>query len=141
LPALRGRTYELKPDAFLERLAAYPRARLYRYLRDHSTPDEGVFAVIEAPQTNFFAQRRLAGGQLAIFPGFFSSKDDQRRLIERLRTEHTAFVVLDHLGQDEYPELALEKFAPQRWEFLQRDFVEVKKIGAFRVRAPRGRAP
>lgn len=135
----KAATYALERDAFLARLAGWPRADLYSYLRDHSAPDEGVFAVIEAPQTNFFAQRRLAGGQLAIFPGFFASADDQRRLIERLRTGRTAFVVLDHLGQDEYPELALEKFAPEFWAFLQRDFVEAARIGPFRVLTPRGR--
>lgn len=133
--------YALKPEQFLARLAASPRAQLYLYLRAHSAPDEGVWAVIEAPQTNFFAQRRLAGGQLAIFPGFFASETDQQRLIERLRKERTAFVVLDHLGQDEYPELALEKFAPRFWAYLQEEFVEVKQIGPFRVLAPRGRAP
>lgn len=142
LRALRGKlkTYALDRDALLARLAGLPRADLYAYLRDHSAPDEGVFAVIEAPQTNFFAGRRLAGGQLAIFPGFFASADDQRRLIAQLRAGRTAFVVLDHLGMDEYPELALEKFAPEFWAFLQSEFVEVRRVGPFCVLAPRAAA-
>lgn len=141
LRALRGKlkTYALDRDAMLARLAGLPRADLYAYLRDHSAPDEGVFAVIEAPQTNFFAGRRLAGGQLAIFPGFFACAEDQRWLIARLRGGGTAFVVLDHLGMDEYPDLALEKFAPEFWAFLQSDFVEVQRVGPFRVLAPRSR--
>ena len=67
-------------------------------MRDHSAPDEGVFAVLEAPQMNYFANRRFAGAQMAIFPGYFASSDDQRALIEQIRRGRTAFVVIDHLA-------------------------------------------
>ena len=113
------------------------RAALYEYVRDHSAPDETIFAVIEAPQVNYFANRRLAGDQLGIFPGYFARAADQRCLIARLRAGPTAFVIIDHTGQDEYPDLALEKFAPEFYAFLEREFVEIKRIGYCRVLAPR----
>lgn len=116
------------------------RANLYEYLRDHSAPDESIFAVIEAPQTNYFADRRLAGGQLAIFPGYFASGDQQQQLIARIRQGRTAFVIVDHLGQDEYPDLSLEKFAPDFFAFLQGEFAEVAQIGHCHVLVPRWRS-
>lgn len=147
---------QFSPRAVIEKLAAYDctrsellasvrkrgesfRANLYEYLRDHSAPDESIFAVIEAPQTNYFADRRLAGGQLAIFPGYFASGDQQRQLIARIRQGRTAFVIVDHLGQDEYPDLSLEKFAPDFFAFLQDEFAEVAQIGHCHVLAPRWR--
>lgn len=140
--AAKLRTYACGRAEFLERVAVERpslRAPLYRYLRDHSAPDEGVFAVMEAPQTNFFAERRLAGGQLAIMPGYFASAADQRRLIARLRAERVAFVVLDHVVQEEYPDLMLAKFAPEFWAFLRDEFVEVERFGYARVLKPRWR--
>lgn len=116
------------------------RAQLYEYVRDHSASDEAIFAVIEAPQINYFANRRLAGGQLSIFPGYFSSPEDQRELIDRIRTERTAFVVIDHLGMDEYPDLSLEKYAPEFYAFIEREFVQVASIGYTRVLTPRWRS-
>lgn len=145
-PAMVGeklRFYACGRAEFLRRVGEQRlslRPGLYQYLRDHSAADEGVFAVIEAPQTNFFAERRLAGGQLAILPGFFARAEDQRRLIARLRAERTAFVVLDHLGQHEYPELSLEKFAPEFWAFLQSEFVEVTRFQDIRVLSPKWRS-
>ncbi len=116
-----------------------PCARLYEYVRDHSAPDETVFAVIEAPQTNYFANRRLAGPQLAIFPGYFSSHEDQLQLIAQLRQGRTAFVIIDHVGMKEYRDLSLAKFAPEFYAFLQEEFVEVTKIDYCQVLTPRKR--
>lgn len=148
---------ELAPSAVMGKVQAYAagraeflaevraagvnfRAELYEYLRDHSAPDEAVFAVIEAPQANYFADRRLPGAQLAIFPGYFSSPEDQRRLIAEIRRGRTAFVVLDHLAQPEYPDFSLPTFAPEFWSFLETEFVEVVQIGYCRVLTPRNRA-
>ena len=115
------------------------RAALYEYVRDHSAPDEGVFAVLEAPQLNYFANRRFAGRQMAIFPGYFGSSADQRRLIESIRQGPTAFVVIDHPAMADHPEISLDRFAPEFYAFLQAEFVEVAQFGYCQVLAPRWR--
>ena len=115
------------------------RAPLYEYVRDHSAPDEGVFAVLEAPQLNYFAHRRFAGRQMAIFPGYFGSPADQRRLIESIRQGPTAFVVIDHAAMADHPEISLDRFAPEFYAFLQAEFVEVAQFGYCQVLAPRWR--
>lgn len=151
-----GSLAETTPVAVVRKIAAYQvdrdtllatvrasgatfRASLYEYVRDHSEPNEGSFAVLEAPQMNFFANRPFAGEQMAIFPGYFGGSEDQRRLIAQLKKGRTAFVVLDHLGQPEYPDMSLEKFAPEFHAFLRREFVEVAAIGYCLVLTPRWR--
>lgn len=115
------------------------RAELYEYVRDHSAPDETIVALLECPQMNYFADRRFASRQMAIFPGYFSSERHQRRLMAELRTGPTAFVVIDHLDMRDYPEGAMARFAPEFLAFLKAEFVEVRKFGYCRVLMPRWR--
>jgi hypothetical protein len=115
------------------------RAGLYEYIRDHSAPGEAVMAVLEAPELNYFADRRFAGRQMAIFPGYFASPRDQQRLIAEIRAGPTAFVVIDHLEMMDFPEGAMARFAPEFLRFLEEDFIEVKRFGYCRVLVPKDR--
>jgi hypothetical protein len=115
------------------------RAELYEYVRDHSAPDETVFGVLECPQMNYFADRRFASRQMAIFPGYFASPRHQQRMMAQIRSGPTAFVVIDHLEMMDYPAGAMERFAPDVLRFLQDEFVLVAEIGYCKVLAPRWR--
>ena len=117
------------------------RAELYEYVRDHSAPDETIFAVLECPQMNYFADRRFASRQMAIFPGYFASPRHQQRMMAEIRRGPTAFVVIDHLDMADYPDGAMARFAPDVLRFLNEEFVEVARIGYCRVLSPRWRKP
>lgn len=134
--------YCLTRDALLARVRESRetfRARLYEYVRDHSAPHETVFAVLECPQLNYFANRRFASRQMAIFPGYFASPRHQQRMMAEIRRGPTAFVVIDHLEMADYPEGAMARFAPEVLRFLNEEFVEVAQIGYCRVLTPRWR--
>ncbi len=132
--------YALTRDALLARMRGETfRAELYEYIRDHSAPHETVFAVLECPGLNYFANRRFASRQMAIFPGYFASPRHQQRMMAEIRRGPTAFVVIDHLEMVDYPEGAMARFAPDVLRFLNEEFVEVARIGYCRVLAPRGR--
>ena len=142
--AAKVRDYSLGRDALLARVREGRetfRAELYEYVRDHSAPDETIFAVLEAPQMNYFANRRFASRQMAIFPGYFASPRHQQRMMAEIRRGPTAFVVIDHLEMADYPEGAMARFAPDVLRFLNEEFVEVARIGYCRVLAPRWRKP
>lgn len=114
------------------------RAELCEYVRDHSRPDEAIFAVIEAAEINYFTNRRLAGPQLAIMPGYFASAAEQRELIAALRKAPLALLVVNRLDVGpEYPGVTLDKFAPEFYRFVETEFVEVWRVGYSRVLAPR----
>lgn len=145
------RDYWVRPEEFVDRLhyrgGSYHAAICY-LVRNHSRPDEGLFAVLEAPELNYFAHRPLAGGQLALLPGIFSSPADQRELIRRLQRDNTTFVVIEQPQQAEYPGLSLARIAPELTAYLRREFVFEAQVGyCFLLRArsrpmkPIGRPP
>lgn len=115
------------------------RAGLYEYVRDHTTPQETVFGLLELPQMNYFADRRFASRQMALFPGYFSSPRQQQRLMAEIRSGPTAFVVIDSLVMLDYPEGSLELFAPDVLRFLKEEFVLAAEFGYCQVLVPRWR--
>ncbi|MEY2878516.1 MAG: hypothetical protein RLZZ15_896 [Verrucomicrobiota bacterium] len=139
--AAKVRDYWERRPEFLARIPPWEsfRPAFYGYLRAHSAPDESVLAVTEAPQMNFFAERRLVGGQLALLPGYFASPRDQTALVAALRDPRTALVVVVQEAQPNYPDLRLANFAPIVWACLTGDFQEVARFNAIRVLAPRAR--
>jgi hypothetical protein len=57
------------------------------YVGRCTAPHQRLFVAGDAPEIYVFARRLFAGGQPALRNGFFSSIDDQQRLVSRLRTQ------------------------------------------------------
>ena len=57
------------------------------YVGRCTAPHQRLFVAGDAPEIYVFARRLFAGGQPALRNGFFSSIDDQQRLVSRLRRQ------------------------------------------------------
>ena len=57
------------------------------YVGRCTAPHQRLFVAGDAPEIYVFSRRLFAGGQPALRNGFFSSIDDQQRLVSRLRTQ------------------------------------------------------
>jgi hypothetical protein len=46
------------------------------------------------PEVPYYAQRGFAGGQNVFMYGYFDSPENQRKVVERLRSQHVPFVLI-----------------------------------------------
>jgi hypothetical protein len=67
---------------------------LTRYIHDCTRPDDRVLVTWFEPGVFFYAQRRFAGGQVYLDPGWHDSTDDQRLTIERMKTQRVPIVLV-----------------------------------------------
>ena len=74
-----------------------------RYLNSCTTPDEAVLLTWAAPEYYYFAQRRFgAGHALFLPPDAFTSLDDQRLMLARMRAERIPIVLINETRRKEF---------------------------------------
>lgn len=109
-------------------------AQAIRYMGSASAPDQRIAALPAMPNVNSLAQRRFAGGQMAILPGYFSSPDDQQRFVDLAMQEDVAFVLmLPGVAIDGDPARLLERFAPRIMDYLHNHFQVDRTFGPYIV--------
>lgn len=82
------------------------------YVDRCTAPGDRLFVVGEAPEIYVAARRPFGGGQQALRPGYFSTVEDQQRLVQRLRAQRVpiALVLADTDAQTSFP-LVMEELA------------------------------
>jgi len=95
----------LPPPAMGDPSAGTP--EMADYLRACTAPADRVLMMASAPSLVAMASRSFAGGQPTFTPGFYTSEDDQRRVIERVRAQSVPVVVTS------LEETYLEDIAPE----------------------------
>jgi hypothetical protein len=109
-----------------------------RYVRAHTAPTERLL-VIPEPLTNFyyFADRRFAGGQPMVAPGYFSTAEDQREMVQRLSREEVALVIdMPGFELDDLEERKPESFAPILWTYIRHNYERAQAFGPVVIMRP-----
>jgi hypothetical protein len=65
------------------------------YVNACTAPDDRVFIQHYAPQVLALARRAFAGGHADLRPGFFTTNEDQRLTLDRLRRQRVPIVLLE----------------------------------------------
>jgi hypothetical protein len=74
-----------------------------RYLHSCTTPDDAVLLTWAAPEYYYFAERRFgAGHALFLPPDAFTSLDDQRLMLARMRAERIPIVLINETRRKEF---------------------------------------
>jgi len=66
-----------------------------RYVAECTSPDDYLLVAAEAPEIHVFARRRFAAGQAALAMGLYTSQDDQRRALARLRSQSVPIMLAE----------------------------------------------
>jgi len=66
-----------------------------RYVAECTSPDDYLLVAAEAPEIHVFARRRFAAGQAALAMGLYTSQDDQRRALARLRGQSVPIMLAE----------------------------------------------
>lgn len=79
---------------------------LTRYIHTCTTPEDRVLVTWFEPGVFFYAQRRFAGGQVYLDPGWHDSPDDQLLTIARMKTQRVPIVLVraevEHLYEQRF---------------------------------------
>jgi hypothetical protein len=98
-----------------------------RYLNSCTTPDQAVMLTWAAPEYYYFAQRRFGGGHaLFLPPDAFTSLDDQRRMLARMRAERIPIVLINETRRKEFADAYGEVDRSLKQEYVS--------AGHFRIR-------
>ena len=74
-----------------------------RYLNACTAPDDTVLLTWAAPEYYYFARRKFgAGHALVLPPDAFTTIDDQRLMLARMRAEHIPVVLINETRRDEF---------------------------------------
>jgi len=85
------------PAVFLPRTPVLP---VVEYIRRCTRPDDRVYAGWFVAELYYFSQRGFAGGIVATWGHHWSEPRNQRRIIEKMKTESVPIVVLQHEDTD-----------------------------------------
>jgi hypothetical protein len=91
-----------------------PRSPVYQPVIDYivrcTPPDARLLTMTFAPELFFYTGRGFAGGQATLSPGYFSSEQDAKLMLQRISAENVPLVILDSQTEremlDGYPLLA-----------------------------------
>jgi hypothetical protein len=81
---------------------AFALVPFYRYAQACTPEGARVLVTGFAPEVSYYARRGFAGGHPSLYRGYWSSEQDQRRILDRLRGELVPFVVASPEGVEEF---------------------------------------
>jgi hypothetical protein len=100
------------------------------HIRTHTTPDQRIVALPAFPQIYYLSGRLPGGGQLAVLPGYFASPADQRRFIEKLKTQDVGEVIVDAgYTLDAREDRTVGRFAGEVIDYINQAFQPVQQAG------------
>ena len=77
-------------------------AGIVDYVRRCTTPADRVFAGWFVPELYYFSQRAFAGGTVATFGDHWSEPENQRRIVEKIKTESVPVALLARDARREF---------------------------------------
>jgi hypothetical protein len=108
-----------------------------QYVRHCTAATDRVVALPPYISLYYFADRRLAGGQVAWSPGFFSGPADQQRWVDTVRRQGAALVLGDASHMlDGRPECMFASYSPVITQYVTTEFTPIGAFGSVIVRAP-----
>ncbi len=118
------RFYWASPSVFMQKTEEVYGEQEYislaKVIKRHTAADERVFAVPFMTSLYVLSERAFAGRQMLVAPGYFSTTDDQRLLVEALQKQgHPVIVEQEAAGFDERPERDARAFAATLFEYVE----------------------
>ncbi len=99
-----------------------------RYLNSCTTPDEAVLLTWAAPEYYYFAKRRFgAGHALFLPPDAFTSLDDQRLMLARMRAERIPIVLINETRRKEFADAYGEVDRYLKQEYLSSGHFQIRE--------------
>jgi len=92
--------------------------KLIRFIQSTTNSNDRVFLVSYLTQFYYLADRRAAGGQLFLAPGFFSADADEQRIIDTLIVQHNPLVIECRKGYDNLESRTFRSFEPKVFNYL-----------------------
>ncbi len=106
------------------------------YIKNHTRSDESILAIPFLTSFYYFTWRTFGGGQMLLAPGYFSSKDDQLLMVERLREDNVVLIVeIPDASYDGLESRTIRKFASVVNKYVNDNYTEVNRIGEFVLKA------
>jgi hypothetical protein len=101
-----------------------------RYVRACTERSDRILALPLLTTFFYMGERRFAGGQMGLAPGYFSTDAEQRTMIERLTREDVPLIIeMPGFSFDGMDVRKMEVFAPLVFAYLRERFVEVGRFG------------
>lgn len=116
---------------------AEPNLLCVQYFIEHTKPNDYVAAYPYADGFQYFADRRFAGAQQVLAPGYFSSPKDQKRLVRLLAKQRALIADVPDFAWDDMPERRTIVFERLYRRFVDSHYQTVAKIGPFNILQPK----
>jgi hypothetical protein len=123
--------YWARPTEFMRKTEkAYGKqthVALVDVIKKYTRPDERVIAFPFLTSLYLFSERSFGGRQSHIAPGYFSSVEDQNRLIEAVKTQGHPLIVEEVMGgYDEGPERRARLFARTFFHYVELNYEQLE---------------
>ena len=110
------------------------------YVTNNTYQDSVILAIPYSTSLYYFAGRKFGGGQMVQAPGSFSSENDQRIMVEKLKSEHVELIVeIPDFSYDGLESRKMSNFAPIVTQYVSENYAEVNRVGKFSIKAHRER--
>ena len=87
------------------------------YLRACTSQTDRVLIGVHLPEVQYYSRRSFAGGQASFFNGFYTSPEEQREMVGRMRGESVPLVLLPDPPESFYQDYpVLSTFLRERYE-------------------------
>lgn len=137
------RVYSGSHQAFLEYVEQkdpanrwYPQAM--QYVQSCTKPSERILALPFIPILYYLTDRPFGGGQMFLAPGYFSTKNDQIKMVTTMSNEEIAVAIdLPDFGYDNREDRKVKSYAPIVFDYLNQNFTEVGRFGPAVVKVSR----
>lgn len=113
-----------------------------QYIRGCTQPSQRILALPLLTTFYYLTDRPFGGGQMALAPGFFSTTQDQIKMVKRMSTEEIPLVIdQSDFVLDGREDRRVENFAPIVFDYLDENFIEVGRFGSLVAKVRRDMLP
>ncbi|MBD2085247.1 hypothetical protein NDI49_10030 [Trichocoleus sp. ST-U3] len=113
-----------------------------RYTQRCTSSSQRILALPFLTSLYYLADRPFGGGQMLLAPGYFSTKNDQVRMVKRMSDEKVSLVIdIKDFVYDNREDRKVKKYASLVFDYLEKNFIEVKKIDPAVVKVNREQIP
>jgi hypothetical protein len=110
--------------------------RVNDYIKNNTYKDDSILAIPFLPSFYYFTGRKFGGGQMLLAPGYFSSENDQRKMIDKLVRDNVSLIVeIPDASYDGLENRKIYRFASIVNGYIDTNYRQVSRIGRFVINA------
>lgn len=109
--------------------------RVIDYINNNTYQDDSILAIPFLPSFYYFSGRKFGGGQMLLAPGYFSSLNDQKKMVDRLMADNVSLIIeIPDAAYDGLENRKIYKFASIVREYIDTNYKQVNRIGRFVIK-------